>query len=115
MRNYTEYTVFHIQITDPYNPIFLPEHHTSLRHNHTIQHPYRQRTHYSVVFSIKIADVLAVSIDYLVGKTNLVLDKATLKQLEDINTLPEEARGYILNHIDMMIRDFKNKTAYNHK
>ncbi|OMP74659.1 hypothetical protein BW716_34215 [[Flexibacter] sp. ATCC 35208] len=59
--------------------------------------------------------MLAVSIDYLVGKTNLVLDKATLKQLEDINTLPEEARGYILNHIDMMIRDFKNKTAYNHK
>jgi len=69
----------------------------------------------SIDVIIKIADVLAVSIDYLVGKTNLVLDKATLKQLEDINTLPEEARGYILNHIDMMIRDFKNKTAYRHK
>jgi len=40
----------------------------------------------SIDVIIKIADVLAVSIDYLVGKTNLILDKATLKQLEDINT-----------------------------
>jgi hypothetical protein len=54
-------------------------------------------------------------IDYLVGRTNLVLDKATLKRLEDINALPTEAKEYVLNHIDIMIRDFKNKKAYGHK
>jgi len=58
---------------------------------------------------------LAVSIDYLVGKTNLVLDQDTLKRLEDINALPGEAKDYILNHIDIMIRDFKNKKTYSHK
>jgi len=56
-----------------------------------------------------------VSIDYLVGKTNLVLDQDTLKRLEDINALPGEAKDYILNHIDIMIRDFKNKKTYSHK
>ncbi|GAA0563691.1 helix-turn-helix domain-containing protein [Chitinophaga japonensis] len=69
----------------------------------------------SIEVIIKIADALAVSIDYLVGKTNLVLDKTTLKRLEDINALPGEAKDYILNHIDIMIRDFKNKKTYSHK
>ena len=61
---------------------------------------------------IKIEDILDISIDYLVGKTNLVLDQATLKRLEDINALAPDAKIYILEHIDMTIRDFKNKTAY---
>ena len=61
---------------------------------------------------IKIADALAVSIDYLVGKTSMVLDKPTLNRLEEINRLPEDAKGYIFNHLDMMVRDFKNKHAY---
>jgi len=69
----------------------------------------------SIDVIIKISDILAVSIDYLVGRTNLVLDKATLKRLEDINALPTEAKEYVLNHIDIMIRDFKNKKAYSHK
>ncbi|MCK7556236.1 hypothetical protein MKQ70_14920 [Chitinophaga sedimenti] len=43
------------------------------------------------------------------GKTNLVLDQATLKRLEDINALTPDAKTYVLEHIDMMIRDFKTK------
>lgn len=66
----------------------------------------------SIDVIIKIADVLKISIDYLVGKTTLVLDQATLKRLEDINALPPDAKEYVLGHIDMMIRDFKNKKAY---
>jgi len=46
---------------------------------------------------IKIADVLDISIDFLVDKTNLVLDQATLKRLEDINALAPDAKLISLN------------------
>lgn len=39
----------------------------------------------SIEVIIKIADVLEVSIDYLVGSTNIKLDKATQKRLQDIS------------------------------
>jgi transcriptional regulator with XRE-family HTH domain len=55
----------------------------------------------SIEVIIKIADVLEVSIDYLVGSTNIKLDKATQKRLQDI--------------LDMMIRDFKTRKEYAHK
>jgi transcriptional regulator with XRE-family HTH domain len=61
---------------------------------------------------IKISDALSISIDYLVGKTTLLLDQDTLKRLEEINALNEEAKSYILQHVDMMVRDFKNIKAY---
>ncbi len=61
---------------------------------------------------IKIADALGISIDYLVGKTNLLLDQDTLKRLEEINALNDDAKTYILQHVDMMVRDFKNVKAY---
>lgn len=66
----------------------------------------------SIEVIMKVADVLEVSIDFLVGSTSLMLDKSTLKRLEDIGKLPEDAKLYIFEHIDMMIRDFKTKKAY---
>jgi transcriptional regulator with XRE-family HTH domain len=66
----------------------------------------------SIEVIMKIADQLGVSIDYLVGNTSLELDKDTLKRLEDISKLSDDAKIYIFNHLDMMIRDFKNKKAY---
>ena len=56
---------------------------------------------------IKISDALSISIDYLIGKTTLLLDQDTLKRLEEINALNEDAKSYILQHVDMMVRDFK--------
>lgn len=66
----------------------------------------------SIDVIIKVADELGVSIDYLVGNTSLELDKATLKRLEEISKLSDDAKQYIFEHMDMMIRDFKNKKAY---
>ena len=66
----------------------------------------------SIDVIIKISDVLKVSIDYLVGKTNLELDTSTLKRLEDISALPEEKKNYIFNLVDILIRDFKTGQAY---
>ncbi|OGS72026.1 MAG: transcriptional regulator [Flavobacteria bacterium RIFCSPLOWO2_12_FULL_35_11] len=60
----------------------------------------------------KIADALEVSIDFLVGKTNIVLDKKTIDRLEDMAKLPDEKRSYIFDLIDMCLRDFKTKKVY---
>ncbi len=60
----------------------------------------------------KIADALEVSIDYLVGKTNLELDKEAIQRLISISKLSEDNKSFILNMIDMALRDFKAKQAY---
>jgi len=61
---------------------------------------------------IKIADALEVSVDYLVGKTKMQLDKQAVKRLEDISKFPEENKNFVLNLIDMALRDFKVKKAH---
>ena len=66
----------------------------------------------SIEVIIKIADTLEVSIDYLVGKTDLELDKDTLQRLKDIALLPNESKTFVLNMLDMALRDFKAKLAY---
>lgn len=60
----------------------------------------------------KIADALEVSVDYLIGKTNLILDKESLHRIEDISNLKEENKKFIFNLIDMALRDIKTKKAY---
>ncbi len=60
----------------------------------------------------KIADALEVSIDYLMGKTSLVLDKETLKRLESISQLPDHNKAFVLEMLDMALRDAKTKQAY---
>lgn len=60
----------------------------------------------------KIADALEVSVDYLIGKTNLQLDKDAIDRLVKISELNEDNKSFILNMIDMALRDFKTKKAY---
>lgn len=60
----------------------------------------------------KIADALEVSVDYLIGKTRMELDKSALQRLEDISSLSDENKKFVLNMIDMALRDFKTKKAY---
>lgn len=66
----------------------------------------------SVEVVSKIGDALEVSVDYLLGKTKMELDKQTLKRLEDIAKLPDENKNFVLNLIDMALRDFKVKKAH---
>lgn len=66
----------------------------------------------SIDVIIKISDTLGVSIDYLVGKTNLELDKGTLKRLEDISSLSDENKSFVFRMIDMALRDLKTGQAY---
>lgn len=60
----------------------------------------------------KIAEALEVSIDYLIGKTKLQIDKEAIDRLESISDLSEENKKFVLNMIDMALRDFKAKRAY---
>ena len=66
----------------------------------------------SVDVVAKIADALDVSVDYIIGKTKLVIDKNTLNRIEEIANLPDDKKSYVFNLIDMCLRDFKTKKAY---
>jgi transcriptional regulator with XRE-family HTH domain len=66
----------------------------------------------SIEVVAKIADALEVSVDYLIGKTKMELDKDTMRRFEDISTLSQENKNFVLNLIDMALRDFKTKKAY---
>ncbi len=66
----------------------------------------------SIDVIIKIADALEVSIDFLVGKTSLELDKETLNRLRDMAELPEENKNFVLKMIDMALQNFKTKQAF---
>lgn len=61
---------------------------------------------------MKISDTLEVSLDYLVDKTSLELDKNTLKRIEEVSKLTAEARSQVFMVMDALIRDFKAKQAY---
>ncbi|WP_418637458.1 hypothetical protein [Winogradskyella sp.] len=60
----------------------------------------------------KIANALTVSLDFLVGNTDLELDTETLKRVEDISKLSNENKKHIYILLDALIRDFKTKEAY---
>ena len=66
----------------------------------------------SIDVIIKIAEELNVSIDFLVGKTSLKLDKETTKRLESISDLSEENKNFVLKMIDMALQNFKTKQAF---
>jgi transcriptional regulator with XRE-family HTH domain len=66
----------------------------------------------SIEVAIKISDALEVSLDFLVGKTTLELDKKTMKRLQDIQKLNEADRLHILTTLDALLRDAQARKAY---
>lgn len=60
----------------------------------------------------KMADILDVSLDYLVGKADEHLDKLTLNRILEVQKLPADKKIFIFNMIDMALRDFKVKQAH---
>ncbi len=66
----------------------------------------------SIEVAMKVADTLEVSLDFLVGKTSLEIDTNTLKRIEEVSKLPDEAKSQVYLVIDALIRDYKAKQAY---
>ena len=60
----------------------------------------------------KLADALEVSIDYLVGKADIELDKETFDRLKEVSKHPQEDKHYIFRMVDALIRDAKARQAY---
>lgn len=66
----------------------------------------------SIEAASKMADILEVSLDYLVGKADDHLDKTTLNRILEVQKLPTEKKNFVFNMIDMALRDFKVKQAH---
>jgi transcriptional regulator with XRE-family HTH domain len=66
----------------------------------------------SIEVVIKIADTLDVSIDYLVGKSDLLLDSSVLQRIMDIQKLNDQDKADAFKLLDMFLRDTKARKAY---
>lgn len=62
--------------------------------------------------AFKLADILGVSLDYLTGKSDVLIDKALLDKLMMIHNMPTSDREHILFALDAMLRDAKARLAY---
>ena len=66
----------------------------------------------SIDIAEKLAEALAVSIDFLVGKDDLLIDSELLNKVLMIQKLPEKDKEHILFALDAMLRDAKARVAY---
>nr|WP_315193874.1 helix-turn-helix transcriptional regulator [uncultured Flavobacterium sp.] len=60
----------------------------------------------------KLAEFLEVSLDYLTGNTDVLLDTNTLNRILEVQQLPEDVKEKLFYFIDMTVRDYKAKKAY---
>lgn len=60
----------------------------------------------------KLAEFLEVSLDYLTGNSDVLLDTNTLNRILEVQQLPDDVKDKLFYFIDMTIRDYKAKQAY---
>ena len=66
----------------------------------------------SVEIARKMAQALGVSLDYLVGNTDFLLDTDTIKKIQDIQKLPQEDKNHLFYLLDNILQNFKTKQAF---
>lgn len=66
----------------------------------------------SIEIATKLAEALAVSLDQLVGRSDVQLDKEITDKVLTIQRLAKDDQNTINNVIDAFIRDTKTKKAY---
>lgn len=67
----------------------------------------------SIEILLKIAKVFNVSVDYLIGESNLSsFDKEALKRIEDIEKLDADTKQHLFFLIDNVIQNYKTKRAF---
>lgn len=59
-----------------------------------------------------IADALGVTIDFLMGGDDTIIDKELLQKIKDIESFSEEEKAKIYDLLDMAIGYHKAKRAY---
>ncbi|WP_415751057.1 hypothetical protein [Chitinophaga sp. LS1] len=68
----------------------------------------------SIEVAVKIANALYVSLNYLAGNTDQLLEKNIVKNISDIQQLPQDDKAHLLALMDAFLRDHKAKKAYAH-
>ena len=67
----------------------------------------------SVEIATKISEALEVSLDFLVGKSSMLLKNVDmLERLEDIEKLPTTKQTELFNVMDAYLRDYRTSKAY---
>jgi len=67
----------------------------------------------SIEVVVKMADVLEVPIDYLVGRISVDLsEQEVIERIEAITALSAENRAFVFRLVDMVLRDVATQKAY---
>lgn len=66
----------------------------------------------SIEVAGKIAEELEVTIDYLINGTAVMLDKNSIKRLQDIQKLNDKEKEHLYHTIDALLRDAKARKEY---
>jgi len=66
----------------------------------------------SIEIASQIAGALEVSLDFLVGNTDLLLDKVIIKRIQEIQQLDNENKTHLFAMMDAFLRDYKAKQTY---
>ena len=63
----------------------------------------------SVEIAKKVAEALEVSLDYLVGSTDLLFDKNMVNRIEEASKLPEKEKQLVFEFLDAFLTKVKLK------
>ncbi len=66
----------------------------------------------SVEIANKLAEALEISLDYLVGNTSQMLDINIIKQIQEIQQLPEADRMHLFYLMENVLQNVKAKQAF---
>jgi transcriptional regulator with XRE-family HTH domain len=70
----------------------------------------RDEVNPSVEVASKIADVLEVSLDFLIGKLNVEVDNNLLKRVIEVQQMNDDDKEHILYTLDALIKSVKLKS-----
>jgi transcriptional regulator with XRE-family HTH domain len=66
----------------------------------------------SIEVAAKIVQALGVSLDYLVGNTDMLLEADVIKRIQDIQNLPGKDRDHLYYVVDNILQNVKAKKAF---
>jgi transcriptional regulator with XRE-family HTH domain len=66
----------------------------------------------SIEVATKIADTLGVSLDYLTGLSDQLLDKEIIKQINELQQLNPEDQKHILKTLGALTREAKTRLTF---
>lgn len=61
----------------------------------------------SIEMATQLAEALEVSLDYLVGSTDILLDKSVVKRILDIQRLKDEDKNHVFALLDAFLKQTK--------